>query len=82
MDVDQLVLEELSSLYSSRGETQILAADSSLHRLGFRSIDFAALALRIEERAGREIDFSSASLVEDLDDVNDLQRFFRSALEA
>lgn len=82
MDVDQLVIEELSSLYRSRGEEHSLTAESSLRMLGFRSIDFAALALRVEERAGREIDFSTASLVEDLDQVHDLQRFFRSALAA
>jgi hypothetical protein len=82
MDVDRLVIEELSSLYRSRGEEHSLTAESSLRMLGFRSIDFAALALRVEERAGREIDFSTASLVEDLDQVHDLQRFFRSALAA
>ena len=82
MDVDQLVIEELSSLYRSRGDTSAVTAQSSLRELGFRSIDFAALALRVEERAGREIDFSTASLVEDLDDVEDLQRFFRAALAA
>ena len=82
MDVDQLVIEELSLLYRSRGENHSLTEESSLHTLGFRSIDFAALALRVEERAGREIDFSTADLVEDLDRVRDLQRFFRYALAA
>ena len=82
MDVDQLVIEELSSLYRSRGQAHTVTAQSSLHELGFRSIDFAALALRVEERANREIDFSTASLVEEMDDVQDLQRFFRSALAA
>jgi acyl carrier protein len=82
MDADQLVLEELSALYRSRGEAHAVTAESSLHTLGFRSLDFAALALRIEDRVGREIDFSSAALLEDLDDVGDLQRFFRSALTA
>jgi len=80
VDVDKVVVEELSALFKARGEAPSLTADSSLRELGFRSIDFAALALRVEERAGRELDLSRGDLSQKLNSVTDLQGFFRSVL--
>lgn len=82
MDVDNVVLEELVSLLGARARPGDLTAESSLHDLGFRSIDFAALALRVEDRAGRELDLAAGNLSQGLERVYDLQRFFRSALAA
>ena len=79
MDVDQAVIEELSSLLP-RDRQPRPTSDSSLRDLGFRSIDFAALALRLEERAGRELDLSAGDLSRSLATVGDLQVFFRAVL--
>lgn len=80
MDVDELVAEELSALFRARGERPVLAPESTLRELGFRSIDFAAIALRVEERVGRELDFGSGDLTSGLATVADLQTYFRSVL--
>ena len=82
MDIDQVVLEELSLLFKSRAPAVALTPDSSLRDLGFRSIDFAALALRVEDRAGRELDLSAGRLGDRIDRVEDLQTFFRAAVPA
>lgn len=73
-------MEELSSLLRARGAGATQSPDSSLGELGFRSIDFAALALRVEERAGRELDLSAGDLTHGLASVKDLLTFFRAAV--
>ena len=75
-----MVIDELSALLGSRGVPGELTAETSLTELGFRSIDFAALALRIEERAGRELDLLAGNLASRPSRVHDLQTFFRAAL--
>lgn len=82
MDVDGVVVEELSALFKARGERPPLTTESSLRELGFRSIDFAALALRVEEAAGRELDLGAGDLAGGLETVADLQAYFRSVFGA
>jgi acyl carrier protein len=56
------ILRELRDMYSRRGVDVHPEPGMELAELGFRSLDFAELALRVEERLGRELDFAGAEL--------------------
>jgi acyl carrier protein len=75
LDEDSIVTE-LRAIYARRGVDIDLASDTELSELGFRSLDFSELALRLEERLGRELDFAGVELrrLATVGDVVDLLR--------
>jgi acyl carrier protein len=70
------ILTELRELYERRGIAVEPTPELELAELGFRSLDFAELALRLEERLGRELNFAGAQLrrLVTVGDVVDLLR--------
>ena len=70
------ILEELRALYARRGVDVEPTAELRLADLGFRSLDFSELAIRLEERLGRELNFGGAELrrLETVGDVVELLR--------
>ena len=52
--------------------------DTTLRDIGFRSLDFSELALRIEERIGRELNFDAA-ILRNVRTAEDVFRFFEIA---
>jgi acyl carrier protein len=56
-----------------------IASDGqTLRELGFRSLDFSEVALRVEEQVGRELDFD-AGLLRSIETVGDVIAFFQNA---
>jgi acyl carrier protein len=70
------ILQELRELYARRGFDVEPTPDLPLADLGFRSLDFSELALRLEARLGRELNFGGAELrrLETVGDVVELLR--------
>jgi acyl carrier protein len=70
------ILQELRELYARRGVAVELTPELRLADLGFRSLDFSELALRLEERLGRELNFGGGELrrLETVGDVVELLR--------
>lgn len=70
------ILQELRELYARRGIDVVPTPEQRLADLGFRSLDFSELALRLEARLGRELNFGGAELrrLETVGDVVELLR--------
>jgi acyl carrier protein len=70
------IMRELREMYARRGVDVRAHPDLELTELGFRSLDFSELALRLEERLGRELDFAGTELrrLATVGDVIDLLR--------
>ncbi len=60
-----------------QGKAPISSDDQTLRDLGFRSLDFSEVALRVETLVGRELDFD-ASLLRRIQTVADVIAFFRA----
>ena len=56
------ILTELRAIYARRGVDIDPRPEMALADLGFRSLDFSELALRLEERLGRELNFGGGEL--------------------
>ena len=52
----------MNQILLRQGKPALNREDALLRDLGFRSLDFSELALRIEQKAGRELNFDAASL--------------------
>lgn len=70
------ILAELRAIYARRGVEVEPRPEMALADLGFRSLDFSELALRLEQRLGRELNFGGAELrrLVTVGDVVDLLR--------
>lgn len=51
-----------------------------LRAVGFRSLDFSEMALRVEKEAGRELNFDAA-LMRSIQTVGDVLHFFEHAIK-
>lgn len=58
-----------------QGKAPIESDAQELRTLGFRSLDFSEVALRVEEQVGRELDFDAA-LLRSIQTVGDVIQFF------
>ncbi len=74
-----VVLDEMRAILERRGVKGSPAADASLREIGFRSLDFSELALRLEDRSGKELTFEAAALRR-IERVQDVVDFFVRAL--
>lgn len=82
MDVSAgIVLDEMRSMYQRRGSDMPLEPRTVLRDIGFRSLDLSELALRLEDRLGRELNFAAGE-IRRIETVQDLVDFFDAAAAA
>lgn len=72
------VLAIASEILGRQGKSAKLRPDTLLRDVGFRSLDFAELALRVEKAQGRPLRFDAASLRR-IESFRDVQVFFENA---
>lgn len=68
------IIETILFILRKQGrEFEELADGVTLREIGFRSLDFSELCLRVEEEIGRELNFAAAALrrIETVGDVCD-----------
>jgi acyl carrier protein len=56
------ILELMQEILRRQGKSADIAEDARLQDVGFRSLDFSELALRLETASGRQLDFDAAPL--------------------
>ena len=56
------VLELMKEILRRQGKSAEFPEDARLQDVGFRSLDFSELALRLETASGRQLDFDAAPL--------------------
>jgi acyl carrier protein len=54
--------ELFDAVRATQGKTEPVSESASLREIGFRSLDFSELALRVEERIGSELNFEAPRL--------------------
>ena len=72
------ILVLMQQILERQGRATPLTAGSPLRDIGFRSLDFSELALRVEQSLGRELNFDAARLRQ-IRTVGDVLEFFRDA---
>lgn len=72
------ILGLMQFILRKQGKEAELAPTTSLRAIGFRSLDFSELALRVENRLGAELVFD-ASLLRRIETVADVLDFFEKA---
>jgi len=78
---EEEIEREVQALCDRRGLTLRVDRSTRLADAGLRSLDVSELAIRVEERLGRELNVGAAVLRR-LDTVDDLVQYLRSAVEA
>lgn len=68
----------MDATLEAQGKQSTTADGQTLRDLGFRSLDFSELALRVEFESGRELDFEAAVL-RSIETVGDVLDFLESA---
>ena len=56
------VLDLMRQILQKQGKPADITEEALLQEIGFRSLDFSELALRIETASGRQLDFDAAPL--------------------
>ncbi len=72
------IVELMNAILLKRGLQPIQSTSVSLREIGFRSLDFSELALRVERKLGRELNFDAA-LMRNIQTVDDVLNFFAQA---
>lgn len=68
----------MNQCLTRQGKAAIRSDDQTLRELGFRSLDFSEVALRVEEQLGRELQLD-ASHLRAIQTVKDVLGFFERA---
>jgi acyl carrier protein len=68
----------MNAILAKQGKAPVTDEDASLRNVGFRSLDFSELALRVERGVGRELNFDAA-LMRSIATVADVLNFFETA---
>ncbi len=68
----------MDAILARQGKPPAADETAALRAIGFRSLDFSELALRVERSAGRELNFE-ASLLRAIVSVGDVLDFFEEA---
>ncbi|MEN0064691.1 MAG: phosphopantetheine-binding protein [Myxococcota bacterium] len=77
---EQDVMALMATILRKQGKaTDELGAERSLRDLGFRSLDFSELCLRVEDEMGQELNFEAAQL-RGIETVGDVCSFIRQAV--
>lgn len=68
------VRDLMGAVLVAQGKSLPASDDAALRDVGFRSLDFSELALRVEDELGTELNFEAAGLrrIETVGDVLDL----------
>jgi acyl carrier protein len=72
------IAELMNGILARQGKPPIGDESASLREVGFRSLDFSELALRVERSVGRELNFDAA-LMRSISTVADVLNFFEAA---
>ena len=72
------VLELMQRVARKQGTATALSEEMVLRDIGFRSLDFSELALRVEQQTGRELNFDAGRL-RGIRTVADVLDFFQAA---
>lgn len=75
------VTREFEAMLRRAGRTALPASGTLLRDIGFRSLDFSELALRMEQHLGRELNLEAASMRR-IETVDDVIAFFEAAAKA
>lgn len=71
---------EFEALLRRKGRSTVPGPDTVLRDIGFRSLDFSELALRVEGQLGRELNLEAATMRR-IETVGDVIAFFEAAAE-
>jgi len=74
------IKELMDQILVRQGKAPVVSEQDELRGVGFRSLDFSELALRVERAAGRELNFDAA-LMRSIRTVADVLNFFEQALQ-
>lgn len=72
------IRELMNGILARQNKPAIADESASLRSVGFRSLDFSELALRVEREAARELNFDAA-LMRSIATVDDVLTFFEKA---
>ncbi len=72
------ILTLMQDILAKHGKPALCSEDDTLTEIGFRSLDFSELALRVEMAAGRTFTFDAAPL-RAIRTVRDVVDFFENA---
>jgi len=72
------IFAQFGSLLERRGLSSEYQPDTPLDDIGFRSLDFSELSIRIEEEHGQDLNFDAA-LLRRIETVDDVVGFFEVA---
>ncbi len=72
------IKELMNAILAKLGKAPIGDESAPLREVGFRSLDFSELALRVERGVGRELNFDAA-LMRSIATVADVLNFFEQA---
>ena len=73
------ILELLQGILARQGKPTVINEDATLREIGFRSLDFSELALRVESESGRTLEFDGAEL-RGIETVRDVLSFMEKAV--
>jgi acyl carrier protein len=77
----QQVLDLINQVLTTQGKQPARDDDTPIADIGFRSLDFSQVALRIEDELERELNFSAAAMRR-IATVRDVIDFFVQATQA
>lgn len=75
------ILDLMNMVMKKRGREPLSDESQSTREAGFRSLDFSEVALRIEQKVGRELSFDAASMRR-IETVKDVIDFFEDVTKA
>ena len=75
------ILSIMNITMTKKGRPEIVDETQSTRDANFRSLDFSETALRIENKAGRELTFDAASMRK-IETVSDVLDFFESVTKS
>lgn len=73
----QMIRAMMAEVLVSQGKTLPEDDETDLRQIGFRSLDFSELALRVEDEVGFELNFDAPELRQ-ISTIGDVLRFLES----
>lgn len=73
----QMIRAMMAEVLVSQGKTLPEEDETDLRQIGFRSLDFSELALRVEDEVGFELNFDAPELRQ-ISTIGDVLRFLES----
>jgi|UniRef100_UPI0037847EB3 acyl carrier protein len=71
----------MNAILAKQGKPSVTDENGVLRDLGFRSLDFSELALRVERAVGDELNFDAA-LMRSISTVADVLNFFEKTIQS